>query len=259
LALQQLEDAKKQADLDRVSVAEKQNTLAAQQKTLEQRRQDLATAQKNLEKEQANLQLLQNGSLPQDIESARQQVAAAQAALKASQQNLQYFQKQQKLTKLLMPFDGYLVDSFLEHKVGSYLSPGAVFATAQVKRKPLVEMLLPEYDATELDVGLTAEVKLLAYPTRPVFGKVISIEPASTDALLTASSSSTGSTSTTSTSTTLYASIFKVVIELESFQGLLKSGMSGYGKIDVGQLPVLSLLTRPLTRFIQVEIWSWLP
>jgi hypothetical protein len=35
--------------------------------------------------------------------------------------------------------------------------------------------------------------------------------------------------------------------------------MSGYGKIDAGKKPVIILLTRPLIRFVQIELWSWLP
>ena len=56
-----------------------------------------------------------------------------------------------------------------------------------------------------------------------------------------------------------YGRIVKVLIDMRDSDLVLKPGMSGYGKINLGKKPIAILLTRPLIRFIQVELWSWLP
>ncbi|MEA3276116.1 MAG: hypothetical protein U9Q81_12655, partial [Pseudomonadota bacterium] len=103
----------------------------------------------------------------------------------------------------------------------------------------MVEMILPEYDVGELQVGSSAEIKLMAYPTHPMHGEVVAIEPAGSE--------------------TLFGHAFRVVIQLSDVENLLKTGMSGYGKVEVGSKPLFVLLTRPLVRFAQIEMWSWIP
>jgi multidrug efflux pump subunit AcrA (membrane-fusion protein) len=253
IALQQVEDARKTAETDKINIEEKRNNLAAKEKTwremrqnwlattkkVDEVRQNLATRQKSLETTQANLQLVLSGSPQQDIEAARQAVEAASAELRRMQQELKYAREQEKDTELLMPFDGYLVDSYLNQKVGSFLNQGDTFTLIQNDSRLIGEMKLPEYDAGEIPLATTAEVKLLAYPNEPIPGKVFTIEPTS--------------------SQEEEIQIFKVLIELSDSQLTLKPGMSGYGKIDAGKKPVIILLTRPLIRFVQIELWSWLP
>ena len=41
--------------------------------------------------------------------------------------------------------------------------------------------------------------------------------------------------------------------------GELKSGMTGYAKVDGETLPVWKAFTRAIFRFIDVELWSWIP
>jgi len=50
-----------------------------------------------------------------------------------------------------------------------------------------------------------------------------------------------------------------VLIEIEKPPFALKTGVTGYAKISAGFHPFGLLLVRPATRFIQIEVWSWLP
>jgi len=143
-----------------------------------------------------------------------------------------------------MPFDGYLMEPFLDHKIGTYLRSGDVFATAQEIAQQLVVVYLPEYEAGKARVGFKTEIKLFAYKDSPIHGKVISIQPASTSK---------------PASTNASGNVFEAVIELEKPPIAIQPGMTGYGKIDVGWNPLGYILARPVIRFCQVQIWSWLP
>ncbi len=215
----------KQADVDRLRIREAEEKVAAQRKALEEA--------------QAEHALLTSGATAEELDIARQEVAEAAATLRSLREELAYVQSKLADSELRMPFDGYLVEPYLRQHLGSYLGQGDTFATAQARQRPLVEMVLPEYDVGAVDLGSRAEVKLMAYPERPYAGKVTAIEPAGTE-------SGFGRT-------------FNLVIELQDAPESLKPGMSGYGKIASGQQPLAILLARPIARFFQVEVWSWIP
>jgi multidrug resistance efflux pump len=251
--LQRLEDARESAETAQINIEQNRQNLAAQEKNLEQMRQNfeakqrnleqiqqnVVTSQKSLEEAQAQYKLVSIGFPSQDIEVARQQVEAARAELRRLQQELKYAEQKNSGTDLIMPLDGYLLDSYLNKKIGSYLNQGDTFATVQDDRTLLGELQLPEYDAGEIKIGVNAELKLLAYPNEPIDGKVVSIEPA--------------------TSEETYGRVFKILIEPNNNDRPLKPGMSGYGKLKLGEKPIFIVITRPIIRFIQIELWSWLP
>ncbi len=215
----------KQAAIDRLRIPEQERVVEAKRKSL-------------LESE-AELALLLNGPQPEEIEIAQQGVAASQANLRRLEQALAYTQSQLAGTQLRMPFAGYLVEGHLQQKEGIYLTQGDHFATAQARRRPLVELVLPESEVSELPVGAPAEIRLQTYPERPLAGQLLAIEPTGTPSL-------TGQT-------------FRLLIELAAEDRLLTPGMSGYGKVTSGTKPLYLQLARPLIRFFAIEVWSWLP
>ena len=56
-----------------------------------------------------------------------------------------------------------------------------------------------------------------------------------------------------------YANVIVVTTEVPNPDGLLRSGMTGFAKIDGGSKPVIVAFTRMFVRFFLIEIWSWLP
>ena len=232
IAFLQYEEAKKTADLDRINV--------------EKQQKNLVSLEKSREESQAQLDLLRSGARTEDIDAARHSVQAAQADLSRIEQQIQFARQQQTESALLMPFDGYLVDSHLDFKKGAYLQVGEAYATAQNNTEPLVELQLPEYDMEGVEVGAHATVKLYAYPNSPVEGKVLSIQPA---ALPTSAEQEEAG----------IVRMFQVLIEVEKPPFVLKAGMTGYAKISAGFKPLGLLLARPIVRFVQIEVWSWLP
>ena len=77
-------------------------------------------------------------------------------------------------------------------------------------------------------------------------GKVLSIQPAAMP-------------SSNQKQTVFGTRMFNVLIEIEKPPFALKAGMTGYAKISAGFQPLGLLLARPTMRFIQIEVWSWLP
>lgn len=244
-SLQQYENAKKEAETDR-------NTIEEQKQNLEETKQNVLTKQQSLQTAQANLELVKSGPYPQEIEAARQEVEAARANLKRLEQQLKYNQEQIKRTPLIMPIDGYIVTSFLDRKVGSYLKQGESFALVEDNRNIRGEIQIPEYNVGEFEVGGKVEIKLLAYPDKPLYGKVVSIEP---------TTSTPASVPAVSRESNSHASekFITVIFDIPNTEKILKAGMTGYAKIQGRTMPLIVAFSRPIVRFIQIEVWSWLP
>jgi putative peptide zinc metalloprotease protein len=215
---------------------------------VERQRKNLSAMEKNRDAAQAELDLLQTGSRQEDIDAARHSLAEAEAALSRIDQQIQYATQQQKKGELAMPLNGYLVTPHLSYKKGMYLAVGESFATAQDNTQPLVEVQLPEYDTEGVVPGANALVKLFANPGSPLHGKVLSVQPA---AIPVANQKQVPAIFGTR--------MFSVLIEIEKPPFALKAGMTGYAKISAGYQPLGLLLARPILRFVQIELWSWLP
>ena len=232
VALLQFEETKRNAHLNKIGVERQQNNLSS-----------LVNARNEAK---ANLDLLRSGSRKEDIQSARHEVNAATAELGRIDQQIQYTLQQQSESSLLMPIDGYLVESRIDSKKGTYLKVGDVFATAQNNSQPRIEVRLPEYDIERVGIGAAATVRLSAYPSSSLQGKVTAIEPVASTGVEKLSGSPT-------------ARMFQILIEIDKPPFAIKSGMSGYAKISAGFSPLGMLLLRPVIRFVQIEMWSWMP
>jgi multidrug efflux pump subunit AcrA (membrane-fusion protein) len=249
---QAYEDKQKEANTERLNVEENRQEVASKQKEVASNQNQLATKQQTVVEKQANLKLVLSGPYPDEIQAARKELEAARAALQRQQQQLKYNQEQLRRTQLLMPIDGRLVTSYLDQKVGSYLKKGETFAVAEDNRHVRGEVRVAEYNVGEFALGASAEVKLLAYPDRPFIGKVISIEPA-------ASAENSPSTTVKAPTSKISDRFVRVIVDIPNAEKMLKSSMTGYAKIAGSTKPAIVAFTRPIVRFIQVEVWSWLP
>ena len=249
---QSYEDKQNLSNTDQNNVEEHRQNVTAKQKQVESNLNALVTKQKEVEQKQANLKLVLSGPYPDDIQAARKDLEAARAGLKRQQQQLKYNQEQLQRTELVMPIDGRLVTSYLDQKVGSYLKQGDTLAVAEDDRHITGEVRVAEYNVGEFNLGASVEIKLLAYPNKPFIGKVTSIEPAASDQ---DSSSSTASEHDSN----ITDRFVKVIVDIPNREEILKSSMTGYAKITGSTKPLIVAYTRPVIRFIQVEVWSWLP
>lgn len=196
------------------------------------------------------------------IEGALHDVARAKADLAKQRQQESYLRSQLQQTNLRMPFDGYLVTTQLNRKVGTYANPGDVFATAKIAGKDFVgEILVPESENDQVMLGRAVEVKLFAFPQNPIRGQVISVNPAAL------TNETTGSVSTFLDSGNdiqaveqAAGKVVRVTVKIRPEPGIqIKNGMTGRAKIDGQTMPLVLVFSRALVRFVTVEMWSWLP
>ncbi len=181
---------------------------------------------------EANLAKVKSGPHPQEIE-------AAQHELQRLNEQLVYYEEELKLTKFIAPIDGHLITRNLDFLVGKYLNKGDLFATIENSKIAKVEIQIPQSDAVDVKMGAKTRLKVWTYPQQIFEGKVVEISPVVEE-------NDTGEVVVITT----YAS---------NEDGLLQSGMTGFGKIDGGEKPVIVAFTRMFVLFFMVEIWSWLP
>jgi putative peptide zinc metalloprotease protein len=183
---------------------------------------------------QSELRRVKAGPHPKEIEALRYEIAGLQ-------EQLVYYEQQLERTNVLMPFDGRITTINLKDKLGLYLKKGDLFATVENDSSLRVEFDIPESDVGEFQAGASVRIKIWTYPDRIFTGTVSEIAPA------VDSAHENG------------GEVLKVTTFIDNKDGLLKSGMTGFGKIDGGTKPVIVAFSRAIVRFFLIEVWSWLP
>jgi len=167
------------------------------------------------------------------------EVKAAEAELSRLKQQVQYYETELERTNIRMPFAGRLITPLLNQKTGHYLTEGAVFAIAENTVTIQAQVSVPEWDVGEIAIGAQVRLKVWAYPTQIFTGKIVSIDPA--------------------VESESYGRVVNVLSDVPNQDFVLKSGMTGYAKIEVGDKFVIVAFTRMIVRFVLIELWSWIP
>jgi len=175
----------------------------------------------------------------QRSESDRKELEANRAELDRLRNQLSFLEDELERTKLVMPIDGRIVTPYFEQKVGTYLKEGDLLAEAQNTREIYAELQVPESDIGDIAVGSEVRIKVWAYPNEEFSGQVYQIRA-------TAAESSFGR-------------VIPVLTVIPNPNERLKTGMTGYGKVEAGTKPVAVAFTRAIVRFVLIEMWSWLP
>ena len=127
----------------------------------------------------------------------------------------------------------------MEMKAGQFLKEGDLFATYENTEIIQAEIQLPEADIPEVKIGASVKVRPDAYPTRFFYGNVVLIAPTATH--------------------TPDSKVVLVRVNIPNPKQELKPNMTGEAKIEGSWKPVIVAFTRPIVRFIMVEVWSWFP
>lgn len=196
----------------------------------ERRKRDIYAME--VEEAKANLSKVKAGPHPQEIEAARSE-------LKRLEERLKFELLQLEMTNIVMPIEGYLVTRNLKDKTGQYLNEGEMFAVVEDSSSVRVDIEIPEGDISEVVIGAAARLKVWTYPGQIFEGKVTEIDR-------TVSESSFGE-------------VVVVSAVIPNPDGVLQSGMTGFGKVDGGSEFVIVAFTHALVRFFQIELWSWIP
>jgi putative peptide zinc metalloprotease protein len=246
ISLQDSENARRQADIEADNVKSQLGNIS--------------TRRSEVEAAKTKQTVVLSGPHPEQVQSAREQVAAAQASIQVLEQQKLYVLDQIRRADVKMPFDGLLTTSDLENKSGTYLNQGDTLSEAEVIRgdATFVRVQIPEMVVDQLVRDSTVEIKLLAYPNNPFFGRVVSIQPsAKAKEVVERQAERSGDVSIERESKA--GRVVEVMVEVHGADSRLTPGMTGYAKIDGEKMPVIVAFTRALVRFVKIEIWSWLP
>ncbi|WP_456385396.1 HlyD family secretion protein [Desulfolithobacter sp.] len=174
-----------------------------------------------------------------DAGVAREELEAAMAKLQRFKEMRDYYQRLIDQSVLRMPFTGTVTTLQLKQKIGSFLEKGEPFALAENTERVTAQINIPEVDIDFVRTGASAELRPLAYENLAFHGTVTSIGPDITEGQ--------------------FGKFMSVMVTLENRDGTIRSGMTGYAKIQSDELPLWNILSMGLRRFARIEIWSWLP
>ncbi len=186
---------------------------------------DLAVAQ-------ANLDLVKSSTQDSTI-------AASEAEVRRLEEQYRYLQDEVDRTRLRAPVSGRVVTKDLELTLGNYLNVGGLFAELEDSRVAQAEILVPETDIAQVQVGERVRLKPWGYSDREIIGKITAIAPVAEKVN--------------------YGLVVRVKTELPNDGGLLKPQMTGFAKIEGSEMPVWEAYTRLIVRFFRIEVWSWIP
>jgi len=222
-----------------------QETVAVQQKLLDQAKGELAVAmeakgrdadlrQKELQEARSQLALAIAGPRPEEIQ-------AGEADVRRLEAELAFLEDELRRATVYSPAEGVVVTPYLKNRLGQFVHRGELLCKLAVASpQTRIEIAVPEKEAAEVAVGYPVAVKLNSYLARPTLtGRVAFLAP-EVDA-------SSGS------------SFVRVEVRLDGHSDLLKPGMTGAAKIYCGRRNVFQLATRRALSWVRTEFWTWLP
>jgi putative peptide zinc metalloprotease protein len=196
-------------------------------------RKEHLTDQEQVAQREAQLSLVKVPITAAQIEAAEARLASLLEEKAAVESKVRRFE-------LRMPFDGNLLTLHLQNKANSYLEKGAPFASVEDTGTVTAEIDLPEADVPYVELGATVRVRAVSFAVEREFeGKVTLIDRNVTVL-------STGN-------------VVKVLAAIDNPDGLLRTGMAGRAKVLGETMPVWKAFTMALVRFVQIQVWSWLP
>jgi multidrug efflux pump subunit AcrA (membrane-fusion protein) len=178
------------------------------------------------------LRVVLAGSRPEAIEAMAAEVTRLEA-------RRTYLADRVRLATIVTPAAGVVVTAKLGEKLGEHVTQGTLIAEVFEVNRVLPEVVVSEKEIGDVAVGHPVVLKARAFPDRSFAGRVKAIAPRAADAA------------------GVERKVFRVTVEIDDPDGLLKPEMTGHAKIVCGPRTIANLLTRRLARYLRVEFWSW--
>jgi len=140
---------------------------------------------------------------------------------------------------LIMPFDGNIMTLHLKQKINSYLDKGQIFAAVESSGPVTAEIEVPESDIGFITGAARVQARPMTYSDQLFEGVVTTIDR--------------------NVTVQPFGNVIKVVALISNDNGKLKTGMTGYAKIEGPSLPVWKAFSLAVLRFFSVQVWSWIP
>jgi putative peptide zinc metalloprotease protein len=202
-------------------------------------REELDNAQRQLEVDKTERSESRAALEVAKLGPSEHEIAEAQAKWESLKAERDAYLDRVRRADLVMPFDGRLLTQYLREKENSYYKSGDVFAAAEASGAMTAELEVPESETEYLELGSTVEIKPIAYSNEVFTATVVHIDWDVTERT--------------------FGNVIKVIVALDDEDGRLKNGMTGYAKIAGPTMPVWEAFSRQVMRFVQVQVWSWIP
>ncbi|SMY09271.1 efflux RND transporter periplasmic adaptor subunit [Flavimaricola marinus] len=235
VARRQLESAEASVEFSQAE-ADRARTLAesgvgsqtAYEKALSTLQGDLAS----LEVSRASLDLVLAQASETDI-------AIQQAEIDRLTLELQFATAELERSQIVASMDGRVVTANLQLLTGSYMRAGDPFLEIENSDVISAVISIPESDIGLIAPGDVVRLKAWGQSDTEIDGEVQSIAP--------------------SADTEGYGSVVRVTAVFPNPDNFLRSGMTGYAKIDGAEMRAWEAYMRSIRRFFQIEVWSWIP
>jgi HlyD family secretion protein len=143
----------------------------ANERTVQVRQLDVIASR---EQHRQSIAVLQNAEAEQRLVAQRHaQLLAAQAQLAQARAALGLAQDQVRETRLLSPFDGYVISHNFE--VGDLIAPGSAVITVGDLEHPYAYVYISETDLPRVKTGMRADVSIDGMPGRVFAGTITEI------------------------------------------------------------------------------------
>ncbi|MGA8271728.1 MAG: efflux RND transporter periplasmic adaptor subunit, partial [Candidatus Sulfotelmatobacter sp.] len=164
---------------------------------------------------------------------------AGTARVKADYWKTELARAQARLDRTIIraPLGGVITTPHVENTVGRRLTQGDSFAEIMEISHVTVDVAVPEADATLLQKGEKASIKLESFPVRSLRGEVTVISPQ-------------GEVESDDR-------VFVARVDLANEDGTIRPGMQGQGKVFVGWHPAGYVFFRGTAMWIWSKLWSW--
>jgi multidrug efflux pump subunit AcrA (membrane-fusion protein) len=193
---------------------------------------DFAVAKQSVKENEGRLRVLLAGNRPETIEAVEAEVARLEVRRRHLDNELQ-------LTTITSSAAGVIATPRMKERRGSHVAKGDLIAEVHEVHRVTPEIIVSEKEIGEVRPGQQVVLKARAYPEMNFFGTVKAISPSASDS---------GGPD---------RRVFRVRVELDRNNDLLRPEMTGNAKIFSGERSMLQLFTRRVVRYVRVESWAW--
>lgn len=169
----------------------------------------------------------------------RSRVTILRAQLDQAEAEIELLDEHLARARLIAPFDGVVARGDLSQLLGSPVERGEVLFEIAPLDSYRIILEVDEREISEVSVGQRGHLTLSALP-RESFPLVVErINPVATSEEA--------------------RNFFRVEAALEQASELLRPGMEGIGKVEVGRRSLLWIWTHSLVDWLRLWTWAWLP
>lgn len=177
------------------------------------------------------------------LQMVRGEAQALQAQIATLESRRDYLRSRLERLVVYAPHAGVITTPKLEQKVGTYVKEGDLIASVHELDQVVVEIAVPEREIADVRIGQPVMFRARAYPTEKFTGRVAKIAPATIEPK---ESEPTALTKSVMVST---------VIDNPTHR--LKTGMTGYAKIEGERLPLISVIGHNIMNTLGIQVLSW--